>query len=429
MESRLLPDEPLITLDAYLAAGGGRGLERARRLPPEEVIDEVERSGLRGRGGAGFPTAVKWRSTLELAAQYDRSQLYLVANGAEGEPGTFKDRPLLALNPFAFVEGLLIARHAVGATGAFVGIKAKFTRPLERLRDALRQATGAGWPGAGEVEVVTGPDEYLFGEETGLLEVIEGNPALPRLLGPYQRGLFASDDAPNPTVVNNIETLANLPGIVVNGADWFRKAGTEGSPGTMLFTVVGDVESPGVYELPLGTPLRSLLVDIAGASDIKAVYSGSSNAVITPARLDDPLDFDQARADGAGIGSGGFIVYDTSRPILRILATLSAFLARESCGQCNACKLGTATITDLLERLCRGEGDQRTVRAIWQRNKTVTDQNRCYLPVGEQLMVGSTLSEYAGEIASGLGKPVPEINLPVPLIDDIDDATGKVIYA
>jgi NADH:ubiquinone oxidoreductase subunit F (NADH-binding) len=259
--------------------------------------------------------------------------------------------------------------------------------------------------------------------------VIEGNPALPRILGPYQEGLFATDTSPNPTVVNNIETLANLPRILAEGVAAFRAVGTAGSPGTMLFTVVGDVSAPGVYELPLGTPLRTLLVDIAGAQDVKAVYSGTSNAVITPEMLDDPLDFDRPREDAAGIGSGGFVVYDATRPILRVLTTLSGFLARESCGQCNPCKLGTATITELLASLCRGQGDERTVETIWRRTAMVTDGNRCYLPVGEQLMVGSTLTAYAEEISAGLGRPVPEADLPVPLVDDIDLATGEVTYS
>jgi len=426
---RLLPDSPLTSLDAYLAAGGGRGLERALAMAPPAVVDEVDRSGLRGRGGAGFPTGRKWRANLELAAQFPRARVFVVANGAEGEPGTYKDRSLLANNPFAFVEGLLIARHALGPAATYVGIKAKFTGPLAVLTAALGDAAEAGWPGAREVTVVPGPDEYLFGEETGLLEVIEGNLALPRVLGPYQEGLFATDTAPNPTVVNNIETIANLPAILADGADAYRAVGTAASPGSMLFTVIGDVTSPGVYELPLGTPLRTLLVDIAGASDIKAVYSGASNAVITPDMLDDALDFERLRAEGTAIGSGGFIVYDSTRPILRVLTTLSGFLARESCGQCNACKLGTATITELLERLCRGQGDERTVETIWRRATTVTDGNRCYLPVGEQLMVGSTLTAFGAEIHAGLDGPVADSDVPIPLIDDLDPATGQVTLA
>ena len=425
---RLLPERPLTTLADYLAAGGGRGLERAAELEPEAILDEVDRAGLRGRGGAGFPTATKWRSCLELAAEYD-CPVYLVANGAEGEPGTYKDRPLLARNPFLFLEGLLIARQAIRPAGVLVGVKASFEREIAALQAAQAEAAQAGWPGAEEVVIALGPRDYLFGEETGLLEVIQGNPALPRILGPYQEGLYATDASPNPTVVNNVETIANLPRILGDGVDAYRAEGTGSSPGTMLFTVVGDVDAPGVYELAFGETLRTLLVDIAGAHDVKAVYSGTSNAVITPDMLDDPLDFEVVRADGAGIGSGGFVVYDSSRPILRVLTTLSGFLARESCGQCNPCQLGTAAITDLLAQLCRGEGDEETVALLWTRVRTVTDSNRCYLPVGEQLMVGSTLQHYAAEIAHGLGRPVPESDIPVPLIADLDLATGGVTYA
>ena len=425
---RLLPERPLTRLADYLDAGGGRGLDRAQQLGPAQILDEVDRAGLRGRGGAGFPTATKWRSCLDLAAEYD-CPLYLVANGAEGEPGTYKDRPLLQRNPFLFLEGLLIARLAVRPAGVFVGLKASFEREVAALQAAQVEAAEAGWPGADEVVIALGPKDYLFGEETGLLEVIQGNPALPRILGPYQEGLYATDASPNPTVVNNVETIANLPRIIGDGVEAYRAEGTETSPGTMLFTVVGDVDAPGVYELAFGETLRTLIVDIAGAHDVKAVYSGTSNAVITPDMLDDPLDFEVLRSDGAGIGSGGFVVYDSSRPILRVLHTLSGFLARESCGQCNPCKLGTGAITDLLGQLCRGEGDEETVRELWSRVRTVTDSNRCFLPVGEQLMVGSTLQHYAAEIAAGLGRPVPDADVPVPLIADLDLVTGEVVYA
>jgi NADH-quinone oxidoreductase subunit F len=326
----LLDHDPVPDLATYEAAGGGVALRRAQELGRDGVLDLLDEARLRGRGGAGFPTATKWRGTLEVAAETD-SQVYVVANAAEGEPGTAKDRRLLVHDPYRLLEGLLVAVHVLGAESAFVGVKEKFTAPLARLvaaRDELREA---GWAGADRIHVVPGPDLYLFGEETGMLEVVEGQLPLPRLLRPYQQGLFATQDRPNPTAVNNVETLQHVVGILAHGAEAFRSLGTEGSPGTMVFTVVGDVEAPGVHELPMGTPLRALL-DIAGAGEVKAVYSGVSNAVITPDMLDLPLTFDDMERAGTGLGSGGFVVVGPDRPIVDVLAVLTHFLAVESCG-------------------------------------------------------------------------------------------------
>ena len=425
---RLLPDDPVRDLEAYLAGDGGAGLANALDRAPEDVIEEVAAAGLRGRGGAGFPTATKWRGVLETAAESD-SPVYLVANAAEGEPGTYKDRTLIEADPYAFLEGVMIAMYATGAAQAFVGIKEKFTRPVERLGTALTEMRAAGWRGADRIEIHPGPDEYLFGEEKAMLEVIEGKLPLPRILPPYQTGLFATTTAPNPTVVNNVESYVHVTRILAHGADWFRETGTDDSPGSMVFTVVGDVANPGVYELPLGTPLRTLLVDIAGASDIKAVYSGTSNTVITEDQLGTPLTFDDMSEAGTGLGSGGFVVYDSSHCIVKVLHTLSRFLAIESCGQCNACKLGTNEITDLLAKVDRGEGTQTDLEEILKRTHTVTDQNRCYLPVGEQIMVGSTVERFVDEFVAHAGTPCPsDREVPTPLIDDIDADTGEVTY-
>lgn len=426
---RLLPPDPVTSLGDHLEAGGGTGLEHALALSPDEVVDEVEAAGLRGRGGAGFPTATKWRGVRTSAAEAG-GELYLVANAAEGEPGTYKDRTLLEQQPYAFLEGVCIALHASGAQAAYVGIKQRFTRPLERLRAALAEVREAGWPGAERIEIVTGPDAYLFGEETGMLEVIEGDLPLPRIVKPYESGLYATTSAPNPTIVNNVETLSHVARILAHGADWFREAGTDDSPGTMVFTVVGDVGSPGVYELALGTPMRTLLEDIAGASDVKAVYSGVSTAVITPELLDTPLCFDRMQEAGVGLGSGGFIVYDRSRSIVDVLHVLVNFLAVESCGQCNACKLGTGAMAAILAKAQRGEADQTDLETLLKRSHTVTDQNRCYLPVGAQLLVGSTVERFVDELVATVerGEPTPA-DLPTPLIESIDEDTGTVAYA
>lgn len=424
---RLLPDVERATFDDYLAAGGGRGLAAALAMEPDKVVATVTEAGLQGRGGAGFPTGTKWQSVRQAAAD-TASNPRLVVNGAEGEPGTYKDRLLIERNPFQVLEGALIARHAIGADRIVIGVKAK-TGHAALLGAAVEAIVAEGWESAGVVTIVEGPDEYLFGEETGLLEVMEGNLPLPRWLPPFQQGLYATTEQPHPTAVNNVETLANVPLILADGPTPFRSVGTDESPGTMLFTVTGDVAVPGVYELPLGTPMRHLLVDIAGARDIKAVFSGVSAAVITPVHLDTPLSYEALQAIGTGLGSGGFIVYDDRHCIVRVAVELSNFLAVESCGQCTACKLGCMTITDLLRTIDSGDGDESHLQAIISRLPQITDQTRCALPSGEQLVVGSLLDAYRDEFVAHLGRPCTAlIEERVPKIERLDDATGEVEF-
>lgn len=425
--ARVLPPEPYATLDDYVAAGGGEGLLAALDLAADDVIEIVGASGLRGRGGAGFPTGRKWRSIAD--AGTDARAVYVVCNAAEGEPATYKDRVLMARNPFAIIEGTAIAVHAVGAAGAYVGVKEAFGHEVQRLIDARDAAVAAEWPGADLIRVVPGPDEYLFGEESAMLEVIEGKLPLPRILPPYQTGLFATMDEPNPTAVNNAETLSHVAHILREGADWFRQVGTTEAPGTMVFTVVGDVERPGVYELPLGTPGRTLLTDLAGARDIQAIYAGTSNSVITPDVIDLPLDFDSFAEAGTGLGSGGFVVYGASRDIVQVCAVLARFLAVESCGQCLACKLGTAEMATRLDALVRGEGTAADIAEIRRRTDTVTDQNRCYLPVGAALVMRSTLDAFPEAFERHIGRAADRsVDVPVPKITALDTAAGTVEY-
>lgn len=278
--SVLLPAAPLTSLEAYLAVGGGEGLHLARQRSPDEVIEEVKRSGLGGRGGAGFPTGVKW----ETVRRDPCPTTYVVCNAAEGEPGTFKDRWLLRRNPYQVVEGLAIAAYAVSAQRAYIALKATFQPELAALTRAMSELESAGLLGDVPIEVVTGPGDYLYGEEKALLEVIEGRAPLPRILPPYRVGLFATRGGHNPTVMNNAETLANVAPIVRQGAEWYRSVGTPSSPGTMLFTICGDVRFPGVYELPLGVALSALVYDVGGGPperrEVKAVFPGASNTVL-----------------------------------------------------------------------------------------------------------------------------------------------------
>lgn len=429
MPTPLLPDEPLADLASWEALGGGAMLRLAVE-DADAVLDAVDRAGLRGRGGAGFPTARKWRSILDAARDTD-STPHIVANAAEGEPGTFKDRPLIRHNPYALLEGLLVGMHVLRAPAAHVGIKARFEPEVARLEGARTELVEAGWAGADRIEIVEGPDSYLFGEESALLEVIEGRDPLPRILKPFELGLGATADGrrPNPTVVNNAESLVHVARIGIDGAEAFRAEGTEASPGRMLFTVVGDVASPGVYELPLGVTLGELLVDIAGAVDPKLVVSGVSNGVMTPAHLDVPLCFDALREAGGGLGSGGFVVYDQGRSVVRVIHALADFLARESCGQCGACSLGTADVAELLRGMCEGDTDIESAELMVRRAMAMADQNRCWLPMGGQLLVTSAVSAFPDEFVAALSGPPGDADrdYPVPLIDDIDEQ-GNVVW-
>ncbi len=247
----LLPDVPLPHLASWQEQGGGIALAEARRLGPAGVVAELRASGLRGRGGAGFPTALKWGGILEEAP----TRCYVACNAAEGEPGTFKDRALIRANPYQLLEGLAVAAETIGATEAYVAIKSRFRPEIERLEQAATEMAPAGLLGDVPIRIVEGPDDYLFGEEKGLLEVIEGNDPLPRLVPPYIEGLFADRDSAGPAVVNNVETLSNIPRILREGVDAFRSEGTPQSPGTMVFTVSGAVRREAVAELPLGAPI------------------------------------------------------------------------------------------------------------------------------------------------------------------------------
>ena len=418
------------SLDEYLGAGGSEGLTKALALQPRAIIEEIKRSGLRGRGGGGFPTGAKWQT---VADSDPGATKYAVCNAAEGEPGTFKDRWLMRRNPYQVVEGLAIAAFAVGAERAYIALKRAFEPEREAIRRAIEEMTAAGLLGAFQIDVHEGPDEYLFGEEKGLMEVLEGNLPMPRILPPYQEGLFATAGSPNPTLVNNVETLANVPFILHAGADAFRSSGTEGSPGTMLFTVSGDVRAPGVYELPLGTPIRTLVSEIGGGPpegrSVKAIFPGASAGVLTAAHLDLAMDFDELKAAGSGLGSGGFIVYDDSACIVRALGDFSRFLWVESCAQCPACKAGSGDITKALERIERGEGTDLDLNTALERTNTVTGGQRCALPTGEAVLVASCITAFDEEFREHLERACPRPRpLPFAKFLDYDEVAGRFVY-
>ncbi|MBW3605834.1 MAG: hypothetical protein KY460_13205 [Actinobacteria bacterium] len=424
---RVLPPTAVDDLTAYERAGGGSGLQQALARGPDATVAELARARLRGRGGGGFPIAVKWRRVRD-AARRRGEPAFVVANVAEGEPGSYKDRHLLETVPHVVVEGTLIALHAVGARQAVIAVKERNDRGVGRLRDALAEIRAAGWARADDVEVALGPDDYLFGQETALLEVLEGRPALPRVLRPDQRGLFAGLRAANPTAVDNVETLAHAAAILGGDANRFLRTGTDATPGTILCTVVGDVARPGVRELAAGTPLRTLVVDLAGADDILAVLGGASGAIVTDDQLDTPLEYDAMRSAGLELGSGGFVVVDHSRCIVQVLTTFVRFLALESCGQCVACRVGTTEIADRLHRIDQGSGSRVDLERIAARARWLTDGARCRLPGGAERLVVRALERFGDTIAAHVGTACRARPIRTPLIDTLDPDTGEVVW-
>src|SRR3954468_5803843 len=283
---RLLSGIPVETLESWVERGGGRGLDAAREMGSEALVATVDASGLRGRGGAGFPTAAKWRTILEHGT---RSTTPVVVNGAEGKPGTFKDRSILRHNPYQTVEGALIAATAVGADWIVFALKASFERERATLRRAIDEIKAVGWADGVTIDIELGPDAYLFGEETALLEVIDGREPFPRVAPPWRLGV---DEVGVPTLVNNVETLSNVPHIVAHGPDWFRSEGTEQSPGTIVCTISGAVQRDAVGEVPMGTTLRDAITVVGGGArrgrEIVGALSGVANAMLTGDQLDVP---------------------------------------------------------------------------------------------------------------------------------------------
>jgi NADH-quinone oxidoreductase subunit F len=403
----LLAGSPVASLGEYIERGGGEAISFARRLGPSGVLDELELSGLRGRGGAGFPTGLKWRAIA--AGGESAGERFVVANGAEGEPGTFKDRFLLRHDPYQLVEGLLVAAWVVGARRTFIALKRSFEREADRVTRAVEEVQAAGWMPDNGIELVRGPDEYLFGEEKALLEVIEGEDPLPRMFPPYIYGLFTNNPqmgwsagpaggsmsaASNPTLVNNVETLSTVPAIVRHGGEWYRTFGTAESPGTIVCTVSGDTQRHGVEEFELGTPVAEIIETVGGGiadgRELAYVLSGVSNPALRPGDLAVSASYEGLGDVGSGLGTGGFIVFDDRTDPVELAAAVSRFLYVESCGQCPACKLGCQHLTSLLEASSANTVD---LAVLGGRLATVSDASRCYLPTQEQRVVQSLMPE------------------------------------
>lgn len=398
MIHRTLDRRACADLTEYRHAGGGRGIATARFLERAEIIEIVTSSGLRGRGGAGFPTGVKWRTVANAAG---RDTTPVVINAAEGEPGTFKDRLLLRRNPYKVLEGALIAARALGASQIIVAIKASFTFERRRLRRAIDEIKATDMAEGVDIRIVLGPDAYLFGEETGLLEVIAGRQPFPRVTPPYRQGL-----ADAPALVNNVETFANIPGIFSEGPEWFRSVGTAVSPGTIVCTISGATARDGVGEFPMGTSLSDVLDEIGGGPRVGhrlvAAVSGVANTVLPEALFATPLSYEDMERVGSGLGAAGFLVFDETTDPVSLAHGLSRFLAIESCGQCDPCKRDGLAVMYKLDKLRRSRANARDVSTLERRLDHVPFGARCFLASQHVRTVSSILRLFPEAVRSHL---------------------------
>jgi NADH-quinone oxidoreductase subunit F len=378
----------IFEIGVYIQQGGYKAVEKALlSMKPAEVMDEVKKASLRGRGGAGFPAGLKW----SFVPQKPDQPRYLCVNADEGEPGTFKDRYIMSHNPHLLLEGAIIASYAVGIHLAFIYIRGEYEAVAQRLEGAITEAHKKGYLGRNilgtgfdlDIVVHRGAGGYICGEETGLLESIEGKRAYPRLKPPFPAsiGLFQS-----PTVINNVETLANVPFIILNGAEWFVKKGLPKDGGTRIFGVSGMVRKPGIYELPLGTSLKTIIFEYAGGmmegKELKAVIPGGMSAPVLKAdEIDLPMDFDSLAGANSMLGSAAIIVIDRKTPIFEVLKAVTKFYSHESCGQCTPCRLGTSWINKIVKRIAQGEGEKADIDTIVRLASNIKGKTLC--PLGD----------------------------------------------
>jgi NADH-quinone oxidoreductase subunit F len=392
------------TIEEYLAHGGYRALPEALKdMQPADLIEAVKRSGLRGRGGAGFPCGMKWG----FIPKDPSKPKYLVVNSDESEPGTFKDRMLIEEEPHQLIEGIALASYAIGCHQAFIYCRGEFVRGAQVLQRALEEAYGRGYLGRNilgsrfdlEVLVHRGAGAYICGEETGLLESLEGKRGQPRMKPPFPAisGLYRC-----PTVVNNVETLCNIPHIVLRGADWYAGIGPPKSSGPRLFSVSGHVARPGNYELPMSITLRELIFEQAGGMwngrHLKAVIPGGSSApVLTEQQLDVTMDFDSLAAAGSMGGSGGVIVMDDTTCMVRVGEIVSRFYHHESCGQCTQCREGTAWLHKVLRRIEHGQGRKEDLDLLLDMCDNMKGKTICVLSDAAAMPIESYLRHFRDE--------------------------------
>lgn len=411
----LLKEQPRIVLrnsgvinpeniDEYIAREGYEAIGKAVALKPEGVIEEIKKSGLIGRGGAGFTTGMKW----DFARKAPDGVKYIVCNADEGEPGTFKDRLILEGDPHKLIEAMIIAGYAVGANKGFVYIRGEYVLSIERLEKALSQAREYGLLGDNILEsgfsfdmsIMKGAGAYVCGEETALIESLEGKRGHPRNKPPYPvtEGLWGK-----PTVVNNVETLANVPEIIRHGAEWFRGYGTDKCPGTKVYTIIGNVATPGLIEAEMGTTLRDIIYEYAGG--IKegkkfkcALIGGAAGAFLGPDMLDVRLDFVNLKEYAAVLGSGAILVMDENADVVDILQSVLHFFKHESCGHCVPCRLGTAQLVKIIDRVADSKGTREDIGKLLNISEVMRDTSFCPLGQSLYLPISSLLKYFKDEV-------------------------------
>jgi len=410
--SRFWDDEQPWTLQTYLRHGGYQGLRNALSMPADEVINLVKESGLRGRGGAGFPTGTKWSFIDQASAKPH----YLVINADESEPGTCKDTPLMLTTPHFLIEGAIIAAYAIRARHAFIYLRGEVVPVLRRLQAAVAEAYAAGYLGTDiggsgfdlDLIVHAGAGAYICGEETALLDSLEGFRGQPRLRPPFPAvaGLYAC-----PTVVNNVESIASVPPILANGVDWFKSFGSEKSPGFTLYSLSGHVTRPGQYEAPLGITLRELL-DYAGG--VRAGHElkfwtpgGSSTPLLTAEHLDVPLDYEGVAAAGSMLGTKALQIFDETTCVVRAVRRWTQFYAHESCGKCTPCREGTYWLAQIYERLETGRGTPEDLGTLFDIADAINGKSFCALGDGAASPILSSLQYFRSEYEAHLGGGCP----------------------
>ncbi len=391
------------------------------KVPPADIVKAVTDSNLRGYGGAGFSTGKKW----QFLPKDSKKPVYLVVNADEGEPGTFKDRYILERDPHQMIEGILISAYAIGSRKSYVYIRGEYVVPFERLQAAVGEAYAKGFLGKNvfgsgvdlDLVVHRGAGAYICGEETALLESLEGKRGLPRLKPPFPAivGLFGC-----PTIINNVETLACVPHILKNGPEWFAKLGCPGNGGTHLFSVSGHVERPGVYELPMGTSLREIIYThaggIRGGRKLKAVIPGGISAkILTAAEIDVRMDYDSLKAAGTMLGSAGIIVMDETVSIVKALLYACKFFAHESCGQCSPCREGTGWAYKIIQRVWRGEGKLEDLEELLTLARNMEGRTICVFADAAAWPIQSYIQKFRAEFEGHIRSTVnPARNTVIP---------------
>ena len=392
------------SLDEYLAAGGFKALEKAMfQMDRDQVIEEIDKSGLRGRGGGGFPAGKKWK---QVARQKDPIR-YVVCNGDEGDPGAFMDGSVMEGDPFKLIEGMMIAAYAVRSSDGYIYVRAEYPMSVARLRHAIALLEERGLLGDNilgsdfsfHMHINRGAGAFVCGEGSALTASIEGNRGMPRVKPPrtVEKGLWE-----RPTVLNNVETYANVPKIILQGADWYRTIGTAGSPGTKTFSLTGGIENTGLIEVPMGSTLREIIFDIGGGlkngATFKAVQiGGPSGGCLTEKHLDEPLDFDSVKKFNAIVGSGGMVVMDEHTCMVEVARFFMSFTQRESCGKCVPCREGTKRMLEILERIVAGQGELEDLDRLEELATMVKTMALCGLGKSAPLPVISTLSTFRDE--------------------------------